>query len=150
MKLGDRKPMVDRILDRCIPEPNSGCWLWTGGCYPNGYSNFGNYNGIWTSGHRVSYQLFVGEIPDGLEIDHICRVISCVNPSHLRLVTHRENLLSGNTVTARRAAVTHCPAGDEYSEQNTYRDKKNRRYCRICCNRRSKEYQQRKRQNAVM
>ncbi len=67
-------------------------------------------------------------IPEGMQLDHLCRVRCCINPDHLEVVTQRENILRGNGTAAVHAKKTHCPQGHEYS----YRDKRGRRVCRIC------------------
>ena len=88
------RPLHERFMSNVLPEPNSGCWLWAGFCNPGGYGKF-------TAGpkneyaHRLSYRLFVGEIPQGLELDHLCRVRCCVNPSHLEPVTKSVNAIRG-------------------------------------------------------
>ena len=72
---------------------DDGCWQWTGWCDSRGYAKttaVGRKGKDWA--HRVAYQLFVGPIPDGLTIDHLCRNTSCVNPDHLEPVTRRENI----------------------------------------------------------
>lgn len=76
--------------------------------------------------HVAAYEMLVGPVPDGLELDHLCRNPRCCNPSHLEPVTHAENM--------RRAgsAVTHCIHGHEYTPENTARDGRGRRYCRAC------------------
>lgn len=107
------------------------CWLWTGGL-SHGYGHFSDRG--WQGGaYRWAYEHWVGPIPEGLDLDHLCRITSCVNPAHLEPVTHRENLLRGETFQAANAAKTHCPAGHAYDAKNTYiyRDK---RYCRACHN----------------
>lgn len=88
------QPIEQRLLDKITPEPNSGCWLWTGFVHPSGYGviRTGNKN---TYAHRCSYELFVGAVPEGLQLDHICRVRCCVNPAHLEPVTPQENVLRG-------------------------------------------------------
>lgn len=95
--------VMERFCGKYIPEPNSGCWLWFGTFSPEGYGRFYMHGRIQES-HRASYQLFVGEIPDGLEIDHLCRVPACVNPSHLEPVTHLENMRRAKM--ARRSLST--------------------------------------------
>lgn len=65
------------------------CWPWLGTHDRSGYGIHGNYQNRYA--HRVAYRFFVGEIPDGLEVDHLCRNRGCVNPTHLQLVTHGEN-----------------------------------------------------------
>lgn len=116
------------ILDR-VKVDAAGCWLWQGSVNRlNGYGYVSR--GL---AHRLSYELFVGPIPRDLQVDHLCRVRSCVNPEHLEAVTQRENLLRGQTVTARNAAVTHCPRGHAYDAENTwYQVKGHKRRCRIC------------------
>jgi hypothetical protein len=105
------------------------CWLWTAAPY-DGYGRL-KVDGGMVLTHRFSYDLQVGPIPDGLQLDHLCRVTLCVNPYHLEPVTHRENTMRGATFPARQAAKTHCPQGHEYSPENTkvYRGS---RYCRAC------------------
>lgn len=83
--------------------------------------------------HRVAYREAYGEIPDGLELDHLCRNRRCVNPEHLEAVTHHVNLLRGNTIPARNARKTHCPNGHAYDETNTYVSAaRGYRQCRAC------------------
>lgn len=67
------------------------CWLWTAGCFPDGYGSF-RYEGRMTGAHRVSYELTHGPIPDGMEIDHKCHNRLCVRPDHLRMVTKKQNM----------------------------------------------------------
>lgn len=117
----------DRLLAR-VEVDREGCWLWLGYVgIRNGYGSFG----AGKLAHRVAYEAFVGAIPPGLQIDHLCKVRRCVNPDHLEAVTQRENLLRGDTVTARNAARTECPRGHPYTPENTYRSNGKRR-CRIC------------------
>src|SRR6516162_5887464 len=88
------RPKTDvrtRFERQYIPEPNTGCWLWTGFLYPNGYGNFNAVRGRGGYAHRTSYELYKGTIPPGMHIDHLCRVKCCVNPSHLDVVTAAEN-----------------------------------------------------------
>lgn len=90
-----RKTLRERFEEKYTCEPNTGCWLWTAGVNPvSGYGMIGSGTRPPTMlyAHRVSFELLVGPIPDGLDIDHRCHVRSCVNPSHLRPATRRENL----------------------------------------------------------
>ena len=73
------------------------CWLWTGGISHKGYGLF-RLRGTHVAAHRYSYEKTVGEIPKGLQLDHLCRVRHCVNPSHLEAVTARENVIRGGIV----------------------------------------------------
>lgn len=111
------------------------CWLWTGGIHKNGYASF-RVAGVRTMAHRWAYEHFVGPIPDGLQIDHLCRVRHCVNPSHMEPVTPRENT---NRSPLARVHRTHCPEGHPYDEANTYYEAASGcRRCRICRSRQRK------------
>ena len=105
-----------------------GCWLWQGGRTTAGYSRFrGEY------GHRWSHRFFIGEIPAGLEIDHLCGIRNCVNPEHLEAVTHRENVMRSDSVSARNAAKVSCPNGHSYLDpDNLYITAGGHRACRTC------------------
>jgi hypothetical protein len=112
-----------------------GCWRWTGartggsGGQPYAYLRMNKKNHY---GHRLAYQTFIGPIPAGLEIDHLCRKRDCVNPLHLEAVTRRENLIRGETFTARQVALTHCPKNHPYSGDNLYIDPRGDRQCKEC------------------
>ncbi|MFZ2529632.1 MAG: HNH endonuclease signature motif containing protein [Rhodococcus sp. (in: high G+C Gram-positive bacteria)] len=83
----------------------------------------------------MAYELSVGDIPEGLVIDHLCRVRHCVNPAHLEPVTNRENTLRGDCVDANRErslSRTHCKHGHELTPKNTYIDPRGYRECRTC------------------
>jgi hypothetical protein len=119
-----------------VPEerPSLGpCWLWTGGT--NG--TYGKIRNLYA--HRVSYELSKGQIPAGLQIDHLCRNTVCVNPDHLEAVTGRTNLLRARGFAARQAAQTECIHGHPLAGDNLYVDKRSRRHCRECRSRRSQE-----------
>lgn len=126
-----------RFFDKVAPEPNSGCWLWMASCTAEGYGQF------WLEktnvrAHRWIYEFSVGPIPDGLQIDHLCRVRSCVNPAHLEAVDQQTNLLRGEGLTAINARKTHCPAGHPYSGENLYNNPRGARICRTCGRQRSR------------
>ena len=116
-----------------VPEyaPELGpCWLWLAGRHSAGYGYFGVGRRM-VLAHRYAYQETRGPIPEGLEIDHLCRVRHCVNHEHLEPVIHRVNILRGVGLTAREAKVTHCPQGHAYDEANT-RSYRGGRRCREC------------------
>lgn len=124
--------VLDRIRDRSIPEPMTGCWFWTGSLNTCGYGQI-YIDGRMPHAHRAAYEAVYGKVPPGLELDHLCRVRSCVNPDHLEAVTHRTNVLRGESVSARCAAITHCPVGHPYAGENLYtRTSDGARLCRQC------------------
>jgi len=122
------------------------CWTWLGPLGETGYP-YGTHEGRVRRMHRVVYELLVGPIPDGLQLDHLCRNRSCVNPEHLEPVTGRENKLRGDTVNARNAHKTHCDHGHLLSGRNVavYQGK---RQCRACDARRKRERYARERSHA--
>lgn len=118
--------LAERIERLAMPEPNSGCWLWTGSLGTAGYGSI-RVSGKTRSAHRVSYEAFLGSIPAGLHIDHKCKVRCCVNPSHLEPVTVREN----NRRSPRTFVLaTHCKHGHPFSGENLQIGRQRR--CREC------------------
>ena len=113
-------------------EKTEGCWLWIASREGGGYGRFYLTHGHGVPAHRFAYELLVGPIPPGLEIDHLCRNRACVNPAHLEPVTHRINDLRGINPPAMNARKTHCPHGHPYDLLNTYTGYKGCRDCRIC------------------
>jgi hypothetical protein len=108
------------------------CWLWTASIKPEGYGQF-NVGGKTKLTHRLAYELVVGEIPKGLELDHLCKIRHCVNPAHLEPVTHGENMKRAG-IEMRKTPKTHCVNGHEFTVENTYTNAKGRSVCRICLN----------------
>ena len=107
--------------------PPDECWEWSRGRYRSGYGTVLYEDGRNGYAHRLSYEIHVGPIPDGLELDHICRNRACWNPAHLEPVTHAENMRRG--AAARWSPV--CPAGHPKTDEN--RRKGRRNYdCRVC------------------
>jgi protein-arginine kinase activator protein McsA len=84
--------------------------------------------------YRVAYIELVGQIPDGLQVDHLCRVVFCVNPAHLEPVTQQEN------IRRQVAAITECPHGHPYTPDNAARDRRGRLFCRMCSRIKSRRY----------
>ena len=84
-----RATPLQRLMDKVVKNDNE-CWIWTSRVDRGDYGYF-HYEKKGRRAHRVAYELLVGPIPDGLELDHICNVRRCVNPDHLEPVTHAEN-----------------------------------------------------------
>jgi hypothetical protein len=89
LDLPTRPSLEDRLWSRVTKTDT--CWLWTGSCTTAGYGTVGRGSDEWFYVHRLAYELLVGPIPDGLTIDHLCRVRHCVRPDHLEPVTRAEN-----------------------------------------------------------
>jgi hypothetical protein len=111
-------PLRDRFLAKTAQAEN-GCWEWTGSRASNGYGMVGD-SGKLRQVHRVAYEIFVGPIPAGMSIDHLCRNRRCVSAEHLEAVTTRENVLRGVGLSAENARKTHCKRGHEFTPQNIY------------------------------
>lgn len=112
-------------------ERSEGCWRWKGSRGRAGYGGFWNGERL-VPAHRWSYERFVGPIPPGLHIDHLCKNPSCVNPTHLEPVTPRENLMRSDNPNARNASKTHCPAGHPLSGKNLWTEARGSRHCLYC------------------
>lgn len=126
------RPIRQRILESIEVDTN-GCWRWQKYVSENGYGHIGVPGTTPKWVHRVAYEAWIGPIPDGLHIDHLCRVRDCCNPEHLEPVTPRENVLRGTGFAAEHAKRTHCPKGHPYDEENTYvRPGRGGRDCNTC------------------
>lgn len=125
---GRYAPLAVRLLRSTVEA--DGCWLWTRSTGQGGYGHIQNVrpaDGLVIT-HRASYELFVGPIPAGMHIDHLCRNRLCLRPTHLEAVTCKENVRRG----LRGALKTHCPSGHAYTAENTIRLKDGYRACRVC------------------
>lgn len=132
---------IDRFWDKVSPEPNSGCWIWTGFVNAGGYGHFSEgYDNFYA--HRWAYEHFKGAIPAGLHLDHRCRVRCCVNPEHLDPVTPAENTLRAVRLEfgGGQHRHTHCPKGHEYAVHGRLQSWKRGKFvrdrflCRVCKN----------------
>lgn len=119
---------AERFFQKVEFDFSSGCWPWQAQIV-SGYGRF-RFNGRQQPAHRWAYLKFVGPIPKGLVLDHLCRNRSCVNPAHLEAVTPAENVARG-----LRRKKTHCPAGHPYDEANTRIGPTGHRFCRACVRR---------------
>jgi HNH endonuclease len=113
--------VMERFFSFVVPEPNTGCWLWLGSLQEKGYPLFSVGKSKCRRAHVWSFKTFVGAIPQGLELDHKCRLKSCVNPQHLEPVTHIINIRRHTNLR------THCKQGHPFIHQT-----KTRRVCRVC------------------
>jgi len=137
--------LVARFRAKVLEGDPGECWPWQGYVAPDGYGRF-SYQGVPHLAHRIAYLLFVGPIPEGMEVDHRCHNgddgclggrscahRACTNPAHLEPVTTQVNALRGHTEerkAARRA--THCGWGHEFTPENTYLPPGGGRQCRAC------------------
>lgn len=114
---------------------DDGCWIWTACIGSDGYGHFWADNRV-QGAHRVAYKHHVGHVSDDLQLDHLCRIRSCVNPFHLEPVTPKVNTLRGVGQGAKNAVKTHCKHGHPFTEENIYRRKDGRgKQCRTCMRR---------------
>lgn len=111
-------------------DRSGSCWVWTATTGTHGYGRV-FWLGKQRQAHRIAYELIVGPIPEGLELDHLCRNRACVRPNHLEPVQQAENLRRGYSPLAINGRKTHCPKGHEYTPDNTRPTKLGRR-CRTC------------------
>lgn len=126
-----KEALLVRFNKRWTPVPESGCWLWASYCDKKGYGRFDVKGFEVHLAHRASYIFHRGEIPEGMQLDHLCRVRCCVNPWHLEIVTATENSLRAAKWNTHYASKTHCKRGHPYSGENLYLKGK-WRICRAC------------------
>jgi hypothetical protein len=126
----------------------SSCWIWRGTMSPGGYPRFSSLIHSKTMlAHRFSYETFVGELKEGMQIDHLCKNTRCVNPVHLDQVTPRENTLRSNGITAQYSRQTSCISGHPYNNIDTLYLRSGRiRRCRICDREAAKRFYWRKKE----
>jgi len=124
------------FVGKCMPVPESGCWVWDGRLSNHGYGVLAIGHGRTAYAHRTAYEIFRGAIQEGLQIDHLCGVRCCVNPDHLEAVTSTENKARGQSRNAINKRKTECKYGHPFNQWNTYLrwsgNKLIGRNCKIC------------------
>jgi hypothetical protein len=136
----DDAPALGRFHEKVRRDPVTGCWLWQGASMPQPTNPGNRYGYVWDDdrmvyAHRRAYELFIGSIPAGLTIDHLCRTTLCVNPQHLEAVPHLINVQRGNGqrhIPVRGSKPGTCKRGHPWIEPNTYIDIRGRFRCRQC------------------
>lgn len=128
----------ERFLLQWARDLETGCWEWSGSTAGGGYARL-SVDGERVQAHRWVYEELIGDIPEGRDLDHLCRNRGCVNPGHVEPVTRRENLVRGETRIAEQVEQTHCKRGHEFTEENTYVTSEGKRQCRACKRRHGRE-----------
>lgn len=137
-----------RFLAKTMRAP-SGCLIWLGAHDPKrGYGTF-THEGRCVGAHRVSHLLFIGPIPSGFQVDHLCRNRRCVEPMHLEAVLPRVNTLRGMGPSARNGSKARCIRGHEFTPENTQVAADGERSCRKCKALRQRGYYKRKKESAA-
>ena len=131
----DRAKVEERAWKKIETIPECGCWMWVGATKKKGYGSFA-VGGVSFGAHQVIYALYKGLVPKGLQLDHLCRVRSCVNPDHLEPVTSLENRLRGESLVFKASRSSYCKNGHIYNAKNTryvsLPDGYTGRACRVC------------------
>lgn len=132
---------VSKFWGNVDKQGTGGCWLWRGKVGRGGYGLV-RFRGRPTGVHRVSYILLVGDIPEGMTLDHLCRVRNCVNPKHLEPVSQQQNILRGEGLAAQNAKKTRCRNGHLLKPGNLVLNqlKRGKRLCLKCTRKRMAEW----------
>lgn len=144
-----RKTLLEKLEDKFLV--GDGCWEWTASKTGRASCQYGHvvHEGRHLYAHRALYELLVGPVPDGYELDHLCRNTGCVRPAYMEPVTHAENMRRSPLMGSHNRTKTHCPQGHPYDERNTYRRSGGQRVCLACARERERAKRARRRLEAV-
>lgn len=137
------RDIVERIRTRITHDPVTDCWNWTGGVAGQGYGTVYDHTRqgkVYV--HRAMYERFIGPIPPGLTIDHLCKNKRCANPAHMEVVTRGENARRGSGADWQRRKTT-CPRGHAYDAVRKGHGILSR-FCRRCYRAQMREFYQRR------
>lgn len=146
---GWRADPVERLLSKTRLSDDE-CWLWTGAT--TGRTGYGStrLDGVRMTAHRAVWTLLVGPIPEGMELDHLCRIRLCVNPEHLEPVIQRTNWERGDAPSAKAARSGLCKRGHPLEGDNLVPwqwEHRGRRQCKTCSDASKRAYKRRKRES---
>jgi hypothetical protein len=130
LRYADSEPWQTWIRFWAKVEKTPSCWIWHGSRQPRNYGTF-KVGGFAVLAHKFIWEMMFGPVPEGLELDHKCRVHSCVNPSHLEPVPHKVNVYRGVSFIPLQAIQTHCKRGHLLAGENLKKTKKGRT-CLTC------------------
>ena len=131
-----KRNVSDRFWSKVgtVSNDNDDCWLWQARIHKGGYGQFW-YDGRMIEAHRAAWMIAFGDIEAGMDVLHRCDVRSCVRPSHLFTGTQQDNMddmLAKGRATRWKTTITQCPAGHDYSPENTRIRRDGSRLCRTC------------------
>jgi len=115
-------PKVDKSGD---------CWVWTASKHPGGYGQIAMKPRGMRGAHRVAWEMLRGPVPEGMQLDHLCRNRACVNPAHMEVVDQRTNVLRGSGHTAVNARKTVCKRGHSLADAYVHRGMRECRTCKL-------------------
>lgn len=136
----ERKDVKERFFNKYTVNPLTDCWEWNKP-KKNGYGQF-YHNGTMRRSHIFSYELYYGNVPEGMVLDHLCKNKACCNPDHLETVSQKTNVRrgrAGESCKERAFLQTHCKRGHKFTVDNTYVSKVGARHCRACRTDRTQE-----------
>lgn len=138
------KTAEERFIEKIEVDAATGCWNWTASLFARtGYAQFRYSPQKNGRGHCWAYEHYVGPVPPGLQLDHLCRNKRCVNPGHLEAVTAQENVLRSDNACGLNARKTHCKHGHEFTPENTHVNKAGSRMCRECMRQQGRDWYER-------